>query len=75
MKTSSVTFNIMIIVGCVLVFMVTIPILLIYGANQYNINKTEFTVLCQVSTLSASLCLHVAVLCRHIVFWITLDLV
>lgn len=48
MRTSSVTFNIMIIIGCVMVFMLPLPVILTYGAKQYDISETEFIVLCHV---------------------------
>ena len=48
MKTSSVSFNVMIIIGCMLVFMIGVPALLTYGAKQYNINEAEFSALCHV---------------------------
>ena len=52
MKTSSVTFNVMIIVGCMLVFMIALPTLLTYGAKQYDISETEFSALCHVRLIS-----------------------
>ena len=51
MKASSVSFNIMIIVGCIMVFTIPIPVLLTYGAEQYNISDTEFSALCHVSRI------------------------
>ena len=41
MKTSSVTVNIVIIVGCMMIFMGSLSILLTYGTKQYDINEEE----------------------------------
>ena len=49
MRASSVSFNMMIIVGCIMVFAIPIPVLLIFGAVDYNISETEFNALCHVS--------------------------
>ena len=48
MKTSSVSFSLMIIFGCILVFTIPIPVILTYGADQYHINEAGFSALCHV---------------------------
>ena len=75
MKTSSVSFSLMIIVGCILVFTIPIPVILTYGADQYHINEAGFSALCHVK-LKFYTYPHV-MLCaafnRYSVFWIRLD--
>ena len=77
MKTSSVTFNVMIIVGCMLVFTIAVPTLLTYGAKQYDISETEFSALCHVRL--ATFCTHCPYMSylnyiyRYIVFWTRSD--
>ena len=55
MKTSSVTVNIVIVVGCMMIFMGTLPLLLIYGAEQYDIDEEESiaSALCYVRSILA----------------------
>ena len=48
MKTSSVTVNIVIIVGCMMIYMGSLSILVTYGAKQYDINEKESSALCYV---------------------------
>ena len=53
MKTSSVTVNIVIIIGCMMIFMGSLSILLTYGTKQYDINEEESKALCYVRTILA----------------------
>ena len=59
MKTSSVTVNIVIVIGCMMMFMGTLPLLLLYGVEQYDVNKEESNALCYVrSTLAHTSHVH-----------------
>ena len=48
MKTSSVTINVVIIVGCMMLFMTGLPLLIIYGAKHYNLSEKESSAPCYV---------------------------
>ena len=51
MKTSSVTVNVVVTVGCMVIFMGTLMILLTYGVKQYGISEGESTALCYVRSI------------------------
>ena len=51
MKTSSVTVNVVIIVGCILLFMIPLPALLTYGSKQYSISEEGSNALCYVRSI------------------------
>ena len=62
MKTSSVTVNVVITVGCMVIFMGTLMILLTYGVKQYGISEGESTALCYVR----SIFLHILYVLQYI---------
>ncbi|XP_065917370.1 gamma-aminobutyric acid type B receptor subunit 2-like isoform X2 [Dysidea avara] len=51
LKTANPIINALIILAAVFIFLSSIPKLLIFGANQYNISNSLFSTLCQVDTV------------------------
>ena len=62
MKTSSVTINVVITVGCMMLFMTGLPLLLIYGAKHYNLSEKDSSALCYVR----SIFVHIYFTCSYI---------
>ena len=53
MKTSSVTVNVVVIVGCTMISTSILAILLTYGVKQYGISEGESSALCYVRSIFA----------------------